>query len=250
MDEALKQQLTLGRGFFQKRQYAQAERHLSAVAEAQPTFADVFNMLGVIFHDQGQFARAQRAFETALSINPGYTEAALNLAVIYNDLGRYEEARRVYQSALERQRPEPGELDPFVRGKIANLYADIGDVYASAGLFHRAREEYARALEHGPTFVDIRLKLANACRDAGDHDAAQAEFERLVEQAPGFMEARVQQGVALLAGGKRDAALRVWEDVLTRSPGHRSAEMYLRLSRPSPAGPGESTSAAEPGGPK
>jgi len=231
MDEALKQQLTLGRGFFQKKQYAQAEQYLTAVAEAHPGFADVFNMLGVIFHDQGQFARAQRAFETALSINPGYTEAALNLAVIYNDLGRYEEARRVYQAALERQRPGPGELDPFVRGKVANLYADLGDVFVSAGLFQRAREEYLRALEHGPTFVDIRLKLANACRDAGDHEAAEAEFERLVAQAPNFLEARVQQGVALLAGGKRDAALRVWEDVLVRSPGHRGAEMYLRLSR-------------------
>lgn len=231
MDEALKQQLTLGRSFFEKKQYAQAERHLAAVAEAEPSFADVYNMLGICYHDQGQFARAQRCFEAALRINPGYTEAALNLAVIYNDLGRYDEARQVYQAALERQRHAPGQLDPFVQGKIANLYADLGDVFASNGLWARARAEYERALEHGPTFVDIRLKLANACRDAGDHAAAAAQFELLVAQAPEFLEGRVQQGLAHLAGGKRDAALRVWEDVLARSPGHKGAEMYLRLTR-------------------
>src|SRR4051812_23684783 len=102
MDEELRQWLTLGRGYFEQKQYAKAERYLSRLVERNQAFADVYNMLGVIYHDQGQFARSQRAFEAALRINPGYTEAALNLAVIYNDLGKYKEAREVYQSALAR----------------------------------------------------------------------------------------------------------------------------------------------------
>ncbi len=133
MDEALKQLLTLGRGYFDKKQYAQAEQYLSQFVEQNQSFADVYNMLGIIYHDQGQFARAQRAFESALRINPGYTEAALNLAVIYNDMGKYAEAKEVYQTALSRQKNAPGEMDPFVKGKIANMYADIGNVFASNG---------------------------------------------------------------------------------------------------------------------
>ena len=103
MDEALKQLLTLGRGYFEKKQYAQAEKFLAEVVEKNQSFADVYNMLGIVYHDQGQFARAQRAFEAALRLNPGYTEAALNLAVIYNDMGKYREAKEVYQAALARQ---------------------------------------------------------------------------------------------------------------------------------------------------
>src|SRR4029079_15063816 len=112
MDDALKQLLTLGRGYFEKKQYSQAEKYLSQVVEQNQSFADVYNMLGVIYHDQGQFARAQRAFEAALRLNPAYTDAALNLAIIYNDMGRYREAKEVYAAALNRQRSNPQRMDP------------------------------------------------------------------------------------------------------------------------------------------
>jgi tetratricopeptide (TPR) repeat protein len=229
MDEPLKQLLTLGRGYFDKKQYAQAEQYLSQVVEQNQSFADVYNMLGIVYHDQGQFARAQRAFESALRVNPGYTEAALNLAVIYNDMGKYAEAKEVYQTALARQKNSPGEMDPYVKGKIANMYADIGDVFASNGSWAQAIEEYQRALGPCPQFVDIRVKLGDALRDAGRHDEALKQFEQAIEQNDSFMPGRVHYGIALYSAGRRAEAVRVWEDVLVRSPGNKSAQMYLNL---------------------
>ena len=229
MEEPLKQLLTLGRGYFEKKQYAQAEKHLSQVVEQNQSFADVYNMLGIIYHDQGQFARAQRAFESALKLNPAYTEAALNLAVIYNDMGKYAEAKEVYQSALSQQKTGPGELDPYVEKKIANMYGEIGDVFASSGAWAKAIEEYRRALGLCPQFVDIRLKLGNALRDAGDNAAALVEYEQVISQNPAFIPGRIQYGVALYSAGRRAEAVRVWEDVLARSPDNKSAQMYLNL---------------------
>jgi tetratricopeptide (TPR) repeat protein len=229
MEDALKQLLTLGRGYFEKKQYAQAEPYLSQIVEQNQSFADVYNMLGVVFHDQGQFGRAQRAFEAALRLNPGYTEAALNLAVIYNDLGKYREAKDVYQAALSRQKTAPGTLDPFVKGKIANMYADIGDVFASSALWDEAIVEYRRALGLCPQFVDIRLKLGDACRDQGDSAAAVAEFEDIVRTHPNYLPGRVHYGIALYSAGRKADAVKAWEEVLARSPGNKSAEMYLSL---------------------
>jgi tetratricopeptide (TPR) repeat protein len=236
MDESLKQLLTLGRDSFARKQYAQAERYLAQVVEKHPSFADIHNMLGIIYHDQGQYGRAQRSFESALALNPAYTEAALNLAVIYNDMGRYAEAREVYQAALERQKREPGEMDPFVKGKIANMYADIGDVFASSGSWSMAIEEYRRALALCPQFVDIRVKLGDALRDAGHHAEALAQFELAIEQNPGFIPGRVHYGIALYSAGRREEAVRVWKDVLERSPGDKSAQMYLNLVKEPGAG--------------
>src|SRR6478735_2957528 len=233
MDEALKQLLTLGRGYFEKKQYAQAEKYLAQIVEKNQSFADVYNMLGIVYHDQGQFARAQRAFEAALRINPGYTEAALNLAVIYNDMGKYREAKEVYQAALTRQRSSSTKIDPFVQGKIANMYADIGDVFMSSGMTTEAIEEYRRALKLGPQFVDIRMKLADACRDAGDLPGALAEYEEISRINPNFLPGRVHYGVALHSAGRKAEAVKVWEDVLARSPGNKSAEMYLHMARES-----------------
>ncbi len=229
MDEALKQLLTLGRGYFEKKQYAQAEKYLTQVVEQNQAFADVYNMLGVIYHDQGQFARAQRAFEAALRLNPAYTDAALNLAVIYNDLGKYREAKEVYQAALSRQRASPNRIDPFVKGKIANMYADIGDVFASTGMLDEAIGEYRRALGLCPTFSDIRMKLADACRDKGDHPEALAQFEEILRINPNYLPGRIHYGIALYSAGHKTDAVRVWEDVLATYPGNRSAEMYLNL---------------------
>ncbi len=231
MDDALKQSLTLGRGFFEKKQYGQAEKYLTSFVEQNQSFADVYNMLGVIYHDQGQFARAQRAFEAALRINPAYTEAALNLAVIYNDMGKYREAKEVYQSALLRGKASPSKLDPFVQGKIANMYADIADVFGSSGMLDEAIVEYRRAVTLGPRFVDVRLKLAQALRDRGDHAEALKEFEEILRISPNYLPGRVHYGVTLYSAGRRAEAIQVWEEVLGLNPGNKSAEMYLNLVR-------------------
>src|SRR5512138_1970797 len=158
MDDTLKQALALGRDYFLKNDHAQAEGYLTQVVERNQSFADVYNMLGVIYHGQGQYQKAQRAFEAALRLNPGYTDAALNLAVTYNDTGKYREAQEAYRHALDRSGASAGKLDRFVQGKLANMYAEIAAVYLSSGLYKEAIHEYRKALELGPKFVDIRAQ--------------------------------------------------------------------------------------------
>ena len=80
----------LARKLYEKENFPEAERLLEKLSTEAPFFADVFNKLGVIYHQRGAFGRASKAFEKALELNPHYTEAALNLAVTYNNLGRYE----------------------------------------------------------------------------------------------------------------------------------------------------------------
>jgi tetratricopeptide (TPR) repeat protein len=228
MSDTLKQAFELGRGYYLKKEYGLAEQYLTEVVEENQSFADVYNMLGVIYHDQGQYQKAIRAFEAALRINPGYTDAALNLAVTYNDTGRYKDAQEIYRHALERSGASRGKLDHFVQGKLANLYADIGDVYLSSGLYAEAIVEYRRALGLGPAFADVRCRLAGALRDAGEREAAIAEYEEVIRQHPHYVPARLNLGLSLLATGRKDEALVHWRKVLEISPGNRSAELYLQ----------------------
>jgi tetratricopeptide (TPR) repeat protein len=229
MDERIKELLRLGRDAYKKKEYSRAESYLTQVLEDNESFADVHNMLGVIYHDRGLFSKAQGHFERALAINPGYTEAALNLAVTYNDLGRYEDAKKVYGQALATSRSEPGELDPFVRGKISNMYADIGDVYNASGLHDLAAAEYHKALSLAPGFVDIRLKLAQALRDAGRHQEAIAQFQCILVDRPGYVAARIHLGITLYAIGRNADAVIEWKQVLQQDPDNRSCKMYLNL---------------------
>jgi tetratricopeptide (TPR) repeat protein len=236
MDDVLKEKLALGRFHYVRREYARAEQYLTQVVEGSPTFADVYNMLGVCFHDQGHYAKAQRAFEAALRLNPAYTDAALNLAITYNDTGRYREAQEVYQQALSTAGAALGRLDQFGRGKLANMYADIGEVYLSSGLYPEAIAELRRALALCPTFVDIRARLAGALRDSGRRDEAIVEYEEVVRQNPSFVPGRLNLGLCLYAAGRVPEAADQWNEVLRISPGNHSAEIYLKFAGIDPDG--------------
>jgi tetratricopeptide (TPR) repeat protein len=237
MDERTKQLLALGREHYDQRQFEKAEPFLRQVLERSDRFADVLNMMGVIHHDRGHFEEAKAAFEEALSINAGYTEAALNLAVTYNDLGLYEDARKIYQDALARGADSPGKLDPFVKGKIANLHAEVAQAYTDVGMIADAKHELRKAVLLCPTFADLRLKLANLYRQSGDLDAACFELQEAVSARPRFVPAWVGLGVTLLAKGDNDGAVRAWQRALEIDPEHKAAQMYLRMARPSQAPP-------------
>jgi tetratricopeptide (TPR) repeat protein len=231
MDDRLRQLMNLAREHYESREYERALPILEQVVREHRGFADMFNMLGVIHHSASRFPQAEAAFKDALQINPRYTEAALNLAVTLNDLGRYVEAREIYAKAIATSRNEPRYLDPFAKGKIANMHARIGDAYAGLGLNEEARQEYGRALALCPNFVDIRTKLGGMLRDLGDGEGALREYAAAKAEAPRFLPARVQLGVTLYSLGRKDEAVREWESVLGDEPGNKSAAMYLQIAR-------------------
>ena len=248
MDERIRELIALGRDHYERGEYDKAERVFGEVLRASRGFADIFNMLGVIYHDQGRFAQAQEAFEQALRINPNYTEAALNLAVTYNDLGKYHEAKEIYSKAMTRSRGEPRSLDPFAKGKIANMHAELGEAYAGIGLGDEAVGEYEKALALCPSFVDIRTKLALVLRDLGRTREALEELTAAKDANASFLPARIHLGVTLYSLGRTDDAVREWEDVLAVDPTNRSAKMYLQMiAAGRTASPSEGTeSSAEP----
>ncbi|GAB5545967.1 MAG: tetratricopeptide repeat protein [Sandaracinaceae bacterium] len=232
MDERTKQLLSLGREHYEKREFDKAEHYLRQVLERDEVkFADVYNMMGVIHHDRGRFEEAQGCFEESLKINPNYTEAALNLAVTYNDLGRYDEAKKIYKAALSRGEESPGQLDPFVKGKIANLHAEVAQAYVDAGMPADAMHELRKAILLCPTFADLRLRLANLYRQTGDLDAARFELEEAVNAKDGYVPAHVALGVVLLAQNKKDKAMERWRQALAIDPENKAAAMYLRMAR-------------------
>jgi tetratricopeptide (TPR) repeat protein len=235
MDERTKQLLALGREHYEKREFDKAVQYLRQVLERpEGRFADVHNMMGVIHHDAGRLEEAQAGFEEALAINPNYTEAALNLAVTYNDLGRYDEAKRIYQAALAKGADSPGKLDPFVKGKIANLHAEVAQAYVDVGMIADAKHELRKAVLLCPTFADLRLRLANLYRQSGDLDAAKFELEEAVAARPRYVPAWVALGVTMLSKGDSAAAIRSWEQALEIEPEHKAAQMYLRMAKHPP----------------
>jgi tetratricopeptide (TPR) repeat protein len=238
MPDRLEQLITLGREHYQAGEYDKAEKLLAEVVEMRPTFPDVFNMLGVIYHAQGRFQEAEEVFENALRLNPNYTEAALNLSVTYNDRGKYDKAREVYSRVMSISYDQPRGLDPFARGKIANMHADLGEVYTGFGLHDEAVREYSKALDLCPDFADLRVRLGIVYRDMGLFNAAIAEFEHARRLRPEYLPAPINLGVTLFSIGRKDDAIAAWREVLERDPANKSAQLYIRMVQDEHVQPG------------
>jgi tetratricopeptide (TPR) repeat protein len=227
MDERLKDLLHIGREHYGRREYDKAERVLREVLDRTDGYADVHNMLGVILHDRGDLMGAERHFERAVSINPNYTEALMNLSVTYNDRGKYDAARAVYGRI---QSTNTGTMtDPFVRGKIANMHADIAQAYADAGCPRDAIDQLRRAVELCPQYADLQMRLGSLYRDQGNHALAREHYSAAIAANPRYAQARVLLGVTMLALGSTDQAIAEWRAALGIDPANKGAKMYLRM---------------------
>jgi tetratricopeptide (TPR) repeat protein len=233
MDEHIRQLLLLGREHYSKGEYEQAAELLKQVVEHTDRFADVFDMLGVIAHGRGELSVARQHFEKAVSLNPNYTEAQLNLMVTLNDLGEYERARQIY-SGIRHRGTGGKELDPFAKGKIANMHADLSNAYQDIGMSLEAIHELEKAVALCPGFADLRTRLGVLYRDAGDLKRAREQLEAARDANPRFLQARILLGVLHLSAGDEARAIAELESVTAVDPQNKAAQMYLRIAR-SPA---------------
>ena len=230
MDERIKGLLVRGREHYQKREFDKADYLLREVIEHSDSYADVFDMLGIIAHSRGDLHAAARYFERAVAINSSYTEALLNLAVTYNDLGRYEAARQIHSKVRKLGNVGPVQIDPFARGKIANMHADLGQAYAEAGIVHEAIEQYLKAVQLCPSFADLRTRLGTLYRDAGDLHRAREQYEAAKSRQPEVRAgARAARRHALLARRFRRRRRPSGARCSEIDPENKSAQMYVRM---------------------
>lgn len=227
--ETIQELLEHGKQCFENKEYPKAERYLRQVVKTNRYFADIHNMLGVIYHSEGKFEAAIVSFKEALKINPHYTEAKLNLTVLYNDLGLYQEAKALYGTLQKKQKGKSDNIEPVLRGKLSNMHADIGDVYRSIGLYKHAADEYAKALDFNPHYVDIRTKLGISLRENGDVTASVKELKQAIKDKPGYLSAGIQLGITYYSANKIKEAQKEWNTVLRKDPKNESAKLYLKL---------------------
>lgn len=229
MEKGWQHEYDQGKRAFDDKDFETALVRLEKVAAEKTGFADVHNMLGLVYYSASRLDDAIEAFRRAVEINPSYTEASLNLAVVYNELGRFDKSAEVYTLAKQARKDSHSYLDPFVKGKLANMHSNLARIYKDMGFYAEAVEEYKKALKLRPEFADIRTSLGVSCRDMRDYNAAVSELQEAVRQNPAYPESRIQLGLTYYAMGSRENARSEWESVLRDHPGHKMASMYMNL---------------------
>ncbi len=229
--------IRMGKNAFTKMDYPRAERHLKEALDGGADYPDIHYTLGLIDHQRGNYRQAVERFEKAVTLHPEYTEALLSMSITLNDMGLYEDARSAYDRAsmvLSRHGATPERN--MVRGRVANLHKELGELYLALGQHDEAIFEYRKALSVAPAYPDLRVRLVTALREAGRTDAAMTEVETFLSEAPGNASALIQKGILLYLAGNRAKARGAWEEALDRDPLNKVVQVYLNtLNREQPA---------------
>jgi tetratricopeptide (TPR) repeat protein len=214
---------------FALQDYYGAVHLLEELVEAGRAFADCHHILGLSYAMLGQPQRALDHFGKALERNPRYIEAHIHRGILLNDLGRTDEAAEAFRQAASHNQTQPSGFPAHIAANLANHHALLAAAYAEAGGITQAIEQYRRAVELGPTFADLRYRLARTLLEAGDALSAREELERVVADRPNFIDALASLGLARYLSGDAAGAAEIWRQCLLARPKNARVEAYLAL---------------------
>ena len=197
--------------------------------------AEVYFLMGNIFHMKGEIGKAIKAFSKVLELKQTHTDAAISLSVLYNDIGRYEEAQKIFKIADERVKRSSNKKnevgDEHVNQKFSSKHFELGEMYFTYGRYDEALFEYNKASSLDPENLDIRIKLAKVYTKKNFISKAYDELRSLKNEHPAFLPARIALGILYYGNGKVVEAQNEWEKVLAKEPANQEAGMYLKLSQ-------------------
>jgi tetratricopeptide (TPR) repeat protein len=220
---------------FAVQDYYGAVHLLEEVIASGRSFADAHHLLGLSLALLGHKERALAEFEQALVLNPGYIEANIHRGILLNELGRAEEAEESFRRATAHGEPAVAGFSRPVAARLANQHAEIGEAYAEAGALAEAIVEFRRAVDLGPTFHDLRYRLARLLLESGRPLEAREELERILEGHPDFLDALASLGLAHYLSGDAAAAREVWARCQAKRPSNARVEAYLAMARRLPS---------------
>ena len=229
MPNDLKKLIELGKESYEAEELDKALDYLLAALDIRDDLADVHNLIGVIYHQQGRLDSARKHFERALELNPRYTDAALNLAVTYNEIGEYDKARSVVTNTMNQTGSSSTGLEPFARGKLANMHADLAEAYRGFGLLEEAVREYRNAVHLAPDFLDIRTKLAEVYREQGHLEEARKELEDILGRREDYVPAMIALGLVYYSMEQWEKARQQWKKAQSLAPDNRQVRLYLTM---------------------
>jgi tetratricopeptide (TPR) repeat protein len=202
---------------------------LEEIVAGGRAFADVHHLLGVSLSLLGQRERALTEFGRALELNPRYLEALIHQGLVLYEMGRDAEAEDSFRRASASVSAPSNGLPAPIAASLANQHAELAEAYAEAGSLNRAVEEYQRALELGPNFVDLRYRMARLLLESGRSLEAREALEEVLRTRPNFVDASAALGLAHYLSGDALGARDIWKGCLKRRPENARVEAYLAM---------------------
>jgi len=129
--------INLGTIYYNRQDYARAEKHYRKAVEVDPRYALAYFDLGNVLDETGRVGEAIKTYEAALVLAPTYADAHYNLALAYEKLKQPRRALRHWRAYV--QLDSSGPWSSHARNQIRRILdADV------LKIVHRVKERSAR----------------------------------------------------------------------------------------------------------
>ena len=231
VDDAL---LLLGKSYFHKQEYRQAERKLRELETAYPDgelALETQLWLARTLMALEQFEESEARFKALLNKDISKTERAN----IQFALGQFHERREEFELAIR-------AYNEAIRLGLEEDHADalfaVATNYDTLGIYDRAAEYYNRVVESNPSMemlFDADLKYAIMQTKLADYDGAIRLFQGLLgdeRNRKAIPRLELEIAEALYLKGDKENAVLAFHDITQNHPRTmQSAESYYRLGR-------------------
>jgi tetratricopeptide (TPR) repeat protein len=149
-----------------------ALRECEAAIELDPTLAEAYNYLGLVYDEKGQLDKAMASYQEAVRLDPDLEDAWENLNDVETELEEVfqDSTAKVYLDRavefIDNDEPERAlhECDLALKllPQLALAYNYLGLVLEELEELERAIDAYLKAVQLNPRFYAARENLANA----------------------------------------------------------------------------------------
>lgn len=188
---------------------------LLRVLNLNPRSAELYNNLGILFHELKRDTDAVRCYERALFLQPDYAIALNNFGIALVSLDRYDAAVEKYKAALA------------IQPRFAEALNNLG-----VALHHLKRDEAAamrfrQALEVQPGYFDALNNLAQSLKALEQFDEAVEKFRLAVGVQPQNIKLRLYLAETLARAQRTEEAIGAYRQVIGLQPESSDAHAGL-----------------------
>ncbi len=163
----------LGIIYAQKEDLDTAINYFQQAIALDPNYVDAYYNLGIALTQKADIEGAIASFEQAINLQPDYINAYLNLGLIYLKIQDSESSAFCYQMALE--------FDP----NCIDAYESLASIFKDRGMLKESIEYYQLALksfsEVNDSVSNISTIKANICLNLGNCFYLQEQLEQSLE---------------------------------------------------------------------
>ena len=210
--------LSLGVVYTQMQQWTDAESNIRKAAELAPKSSDNMLAMGNFYQMRGRFPEAEQAFQRAIQLVPDDTNPRLALAALYLSENKRTEAESFLRDSKK----------AFPNNSTG--YRLLGDYYWHTNQFDKAETEYAALYRDHPKDLVVRGNYIQLLILHGHLDEARKLTDEFLKDQPASTDGLIYKGEIQIRSGKASDAAETLQGVLKNDPQNAVAHYQLGLA--------------------